>query len=303
MSRFRVLFLQIATALLYMGPLVAGLGGFGWAMLPPFVSIFVLWLVLLRPHQWPMTLADWRSGVGVGAALTQILSQILLVTVLFGVGRGIGGVLGTLPVMFPMLPVAMSFLALPLMRLAWNPDRALAEGVTIDALMEAARLPIGVNPLARDPARAAAALLALPDDAAPETVLGLLEQSAVPGKGWPSAAGLATALAKAPATRHAALRKALVLWGTDPALLAAGSAPGALRAAFAAAGRDDGLLADLLPRATALARALPDRLDQFPDALALRTLAQELGGDRAAELSALADLLPATPARGTSRAA
>ena len=30
-----------ATALLYVGPLIAGLGGFGWTMTLPFTAIFV----------------------------------------------------------------------------------------------------------------------------------------------------------------------------------------------------------------------------------------------------------------------
>jgi hypothetical protein len=33
------------------------MAGYGWAMLPPFVSIFVFWLIVLRPQQWPQTLS------------------------------------------------------------------------------------------------------------------------------------------------------------------------------------------------------------------------------------------------------
>jgi hypothetical protein len=37
------------TALLYLGPLLAGLRGFGWPVVPVFAAIFVLWLIVLRP--------------------------------------------------------------------------------------------------------------------------------------------------------------------------------------------------------------------------------------------------------------
>ena len=49
----RVRLLMGASALLYMGPLLAGLSGMGWAALPVFMALFALWLVVMRPAQWP----------------------------------------------------------------------------------------------------------------------------------------------------------------------------------------------------------------------------------------------------------
>jgi hypothetical protein len=119
--RNRLRMLMGATALLYIGPLTAGLGGFGWAVVPIFAAIFMLWLFILRPHQWPRNMADWTRPEALISLLTQGVVQLLLVTILFGVGRGIGGVLGTLPQFPLMLPIATSFLSIPLARLVWNP--------------------------------------------------------------------------------------------------------------------------------------------------------------------------------------
>ena len=89
--------LLAVTALLYFGPLLAGMGGFGWSVVPVFLIIFVLWLVVMRPQDWPQSRADWRSGDNWVAMAARIAVQVLLVVVLFGVGRGMGGMLGVLP--------------------------------------------------------------------------------------------------------------------------------------------------------------------------------------------------------------
>lgn len=70
----RLKLLQIATVALYMGPLLAGMAGFGWAMLPPFVTLFVAWLIVLRPHQWPQTNAEWLQSKSLISAFTQVLT-------------------------------------------------------------------------------------------------------------------------------------------------------------------------------------------------------------------------------------
>jgi len=287
--RHRVRYLQAVTAFLYMGPLLAGLSGFGWAMLTPFVSVFVLWLILLRPHQWPQTYAEWLDWQAVTAAVSQILSQILLVAVLFGLGRGIGGVLGLEPQVHPFLPLGMSMAALPLMRLVWDPERALAEGVTIDAL---ARAPSRRVAGRKSSAAQVADLLALPDDADSQLALVLLHEASESGDGWAVAKALAEALPQAPETRHGALRQAVIHWATDPAIHAAGAVPGGLGAAFAAAGRDPALLRIVAPRAVALAQAMPDRADQFPDPATLDRLAQSgVPADVERSLMALANAL------------
>jgi hypothetical protein len=118
----RITLLRGATALLYIGPLLAGLAGFGWALVPVFTLLFVLWLMFLRPETWPGTAADWRRGTSWLTFAARAAVQLLLVAILFGIGRGIGGVMGwTAPIPF-FLPVVISSAAILLGRVIWNPD-------------------------------------------------------------------------------------------------------------------------------------------------------------------------------------
>ncbi len=299
----RLRMLQGATAALYMGPLLAGMAGYGWMMLPPFVSVFVLWLMLLRPHQWPQTNAEWLTRQAWVSVLTQVLTQILLVAVLFGIGRGIGGVLGHLPLFHPVLPVAISFVSIPLSRLFWNAEEALEKGLTIDELMYPAPPPPAPAPdagLPRVPdAEVIRPLLDLPDDAPLAQVGPALDDVLDDGAAWARLATLVEALDAAPA-RHAALREALVIWATDPETFATNPVPGAMRAVFRVAGTDARLLARLLPRAAALARIMPERHAQFPDRADLdRLAALALPRQVAADLKALAAALSPRGAAAT----
>lgn len=137
----RLRLLQGATALLYFGPLLAGLGGFGWAVVPLFFAIFMLWLFILRPQQWPRKAADWLLPEALIALLTHGVVQVLLVAISFGIGRGIGGVLGALPPFPLMLPVGISFLSIPLARMLWDPWAADGAGLPLDAALAKARAP------------------------------------------------------------------------------------------------------------------------------------------------------------------
>lgn len=126
----RLRLLMGTTALLYFGPLLAGLGGFGWRVVPIFVAVFMLWLFILRPHLWPRRLKDWTRPEALVALAAQGAMQILLVAGCFGIGRGLGGVMGALPPFPLLLPISVSFLSIPLSRLIWNPWQALGlEGV------------------------------------------------------------------------------------------------------------------------------------------------------------------------------
>ena len=89
----RITALRLATALLYFGPLLAGLSGAGWAFIPIFVVLFVLWLLFLHPEL--STSPEWL------ALLERAAVQALLVAILFGIGRGLGGVTG-LPLPLPV---------------------------------------------------------------------------------------------------------------------------------------------------------------------------------------------------------
>jgi hypothetical protein len=120
----RLRLLKGSTALLYVGPLLAGLGGFGWAVVYAFTALFMLWLFILRPQQWPRKLADWLRPEALISLLTKLATQILFVAICFGIGRGLGGVLGNLPQFPLMLPLGISFLSIPLARMIWDPWQA-----------------------------------------------------------------------------------------------------------------------------------------------------------------------------------
>lgn len=285
----RLKLLQMATAALYMGPLLAGLSGYGWAMLTPFLSIFLLWLMILRPHQWPQSNYDWLHARTWVAVLSKVVSQLLLIAVLFGIGRGIGGVMGFVPLFHPALPVAISFIAIPISRLFWNAEKALAEDLSIDELLYPQRRPAN-EPAGDHPATPVifvAPLLSLGDDISVSDAGLALEEVLEEGEAWPYLSAIEAALVAVPG-KHMPLREALIVWSTDPDRIATSTVPGALLAAFRVAGTDNRLLSRLLPRAGALARSLPHRHALFPDRQTLEALqGAGLSGQAAMDLQAL----------------
>ncbi len=176
----RLRLLKGATALLYFGPLLAGLGGFGWAVVPIFAAIFILWLFILRPQQWPRKLAEWARPEALITLLTQAVMQVLLVAVSFGIGRGIGGVLGAVPPFPLMLPVAISFLSIPVARLLWDPwqaDRGAGMLDDVIAKAEAAAQAAPQDDLRTRVEAAERMVLALdklPEDSPPEVLISHL---------------------------------------------------------------------------------------------------------------------------------
>jgi hypothetical protein len=109
-----------ATALLYMGPLLAGLGGYGWTMVPIFAGIFTLWQMILRPEKWPAPYDMHRADAWLAIA-AQVALQTLVVVVCFGIGRGIGGAAGELPMYSPLVPVFVSFLSIAIGQIISRP--------------------------------------------------------------------------------------------------------------------------------------------------------------------------------------
>jgi hypothetical protein len=284
----RLRLLKGATALLYVGPLFAGISGLGIGMVAPFVAVFIVWLMILRPEQWPATTQEWLSGSAWGAALTQLLSQVLLVSILLAVGRGIGAIAGYLPTVNPVFPLAVSFMAIPLCRMLWDAREAAEAGIFLDDEAEAAHAP-------RAAAEAASAIVPLLNlsDAAPDadvaqTVARTLD---VPGAALRIKA-LSAALTQ-PDRSHAALRRALVLWASEPEIVAPALVPDSMAFAFSLSERNPDLLRLYLPRAIALISAFPDRAAGFPTPDRLRqTQIEDHGADPASRLPAhlLADL-------------
>lgn len=284
----RMRLLKGATALLYVGPLFAGISGFGWGILAPFVAIFVVWLMILRPEQWPATPTEWLTASAWGAALTQLLSQIALVCILLAIGRGLGAIAGYLPVVDPIFPLAVSFLAIPLCRILWDAEEAADAGFFLDEEAEAAHAPRAV-------AAAAAAvtpLLNLPD-AAPDAEVGQAVARVMTSPAADLRLQALTAALARPDRSHAALRRALVLWASEPEVVAPGRVPDAMAQAFTIADRNADLLRLYLPRALALIAAFPDRASGFPSPDLLReTVIEDRDGGPGSTLPAhlLADL-------------
>lgn len=259
-----------ATALLYFGPLIAGLCGFGWDMVASFTAIFVVWLMVLRPEQWPAAPAEWLTGSAWLAALAQVLSQILLVGVLFGIGRGLGGLanIGTVTIN-PVLPLAVSFVSIPLCRMLWDSHEAASQGYFLDEEAEtvhsgnaAGLAAMAIIPLLNLPDSA-------PDAAVAEAVAATLDVPAAELR----LNALTAALAQ-PDRSHAALRRALVLWATEPEIVAPGQVHGSMASAFAIANGNLDLLRFYVPRAMALIAAFPNRASDFPDPALLRQAAE-----------------------------
>lgn len=119
MNRLRLM--QVVSLMLYAGPLFAGLANFGWEMVWPFTGIFLLWQVVLRPSDWPRDIRSWREPGTLAAAVARIAILAVVVALSFGVGRGLGGIVGFLPTIPALAPLTLSFVSVPLARLLWNP--------------------------------------------------------------------------------------------------------------------------------------------------------------------------------------
>lgn len=273
-----------ASALLYLGPLLAGLSGMGWSAVPVFVALFALWLVVMHPAKWPRDLSVWTGQTAVAAA-AQVAVNALMVVLLFGIGRGIGGVAGFLPHIHAVFPVALSFLATPLSRLAMDPAR----GEGLDGSMA---------PLSRhapDPGTSdemVAVLFSLPDDSDAMLVADAVDAAL---KGPLAAARLQALQVRIGADgHHRALREGLILWATDLARSARDTAQNVQNAAFQMAGSDPLLLHLFAHRGGALLASQPSLRVGFPKAAHLRAaLTTDQPQNLQAALRVLADALDA----------
>lgn len=295
----RLRLLQATTALLYFGPLLAGLAGAVWATIPLFAIAFVLWSVILRPHLWPAKLSDLLKAQALIAMAALIATQILLVTLCFAVGRGMGGVMGLRPALPPYLPLALSFLSVPLSRLVWRP----AEIETIAGFDPLSHKPAPPEPAPRAENRAEtllAGVLALPDtvpEALPDTVPEADLQAHL--------AAIAThvdALQIRRAFENAATaqrltpagKKALILHATDPAVadLLSGSAYPAH--AFTAAGPDPDLQSLFAIRCMRLVTEAPTLAPDCPKPATLTEAARTAPPDPQTRLRHLAAVIART---------
>ncbi len=311
----RLRLLQAATAVLYLGPLVAGLAGQGWAMIPLFTAIFVLWSVIIRPHLWPTSLRDLAKPEAIVALAALAATQILLVALCFAIGRGAGGVMG-LRLSLPFYwPAALSFVAIPLSRMVWNPEQT-ADLAGFDALLHQALRTSALRPEAPAPSTVAPSTVPQTTLAqsmvAPSTVAQTLVAKVLALPGDVSEADLQAHLAALAAhvdafqirdalepaaggqiTRAGA--KAMIVHATDPAVAERLSGSGYPARAFTLAGPDDELLTLFATRAARVLEDFPDLAPDCPAIPALTQAAQTANPPARAALLHLADQLRQSP--------
>jgi hypothetical protein len=283
----RARLLKGATALLYFGPLMAGLGGYGWLMVPSFVAIFVLWQMIVRPYHWPTSLAEFgKADLWVGIA-AQIAVQILLVVICFGIGRGIGGAIGALPMYSHALPLSVSFLSIPLSRLLWNPWK----GDSFEELVEA-QAPVTIDPDNTSDRVALADRLLQPlqdmnGRLSEADALRHLQAMAKHADHTALRDALIARVGRGDAS--AAIRTALVVQTTDPALMDLLDEDSLTRVLHVLP--EDQALASLFAnRVTAAIKADGDLAACVPADVALNATAKRIGGEVAAALLGLSAL-------------
>jgi hypothetical protein len=108
---------MILTGTLYFGAMLAGLAGYGWALIFAFAGIFFIGLAVQTPSIWPERLADWLQPETLSRNGMRIAIQLALVIFCFAVGRGVGGVAGTLPGVPLGLPLGIALISLPVARM------------------------------------------------------------------------------------------------------------------------------------------------------------------------------------------
>ena len=251
----RLRFLKAATALLYFGALLAGLMGQGWGMVLAFLAVFLAWSMILRPQLWPSRPADLAQSQALVALAALIVTQALLVVLCFGIGRGIGGVMGLQPALPDYLPLALSFVAVPLSRLIWNPA-VMEKTAGFDPVQGMMLPPIDTV------VGMVAQVIALPDHVTEAEVQPLLD--AIAGKSDALAVRQALNAAQAKRRLTRAGRLLLILHATDAQVCTQlrGSRYPAL--AFAAAGQDADLLQVFARRCAEVLMVAPELAADCP---------------------------------------
>ncbi len=275
--------LQIVTLLLYLGPLLAGAALQGFAVIPAFVALFVIWQIIMRPSDWPRRASDWTGDGVIAGALARVLLMVVLVAVCYGLGRGLSGAMGSALALPSGLPILMSFLSIPLARLLWNPAEAIAMDSFLDDAI--ARIEGGASPDAAHIAEGEALaqrliepLAGFPADTPPETIASHLRAMATQVDDGRLRAALLARVGQGDAP--APLVMALALHASDPRLIEVLGAEDTARA-FDALPDHPGAVAVFASRTAAALAADADLRGGFPPAESLMARATRLAGTEA----------------------
>ena len=291
----RLRILQVATVCLYLGPLLAGLGGYGWAVVPVFVLIFLLWLVVLRPQEWPQSRADWMQPDSWLAVAARLVVQVALVVLCFGIGRGLAGVAGLHLALPFMGPVFLSLIAVPMARLTWPSKHvAASDGLVMAMPVSAERAAMLPDQAERQAemrlfaARLTEPLADLRPDSAPSVIEAHLAalQEHLPHDALLEALHVRLA---SPVVGPA-IRRAFILLATDPLTAEACRGRAAPVKALQVAGGDADLVELFARRCTALLEADADAWGDCPNATALAGVEAGLPAGAETARAALAGL-------------
>jgi hypothetical protein len=296
----RLRLLMGATALLYIGPLLAGLAGHGWLMVPVFTMIFVLWLFIMRPADWPRDHAAWEKSDTWVRAAAQSAVQALLVAFSMAVGSGMAGIAGVALPLPVMVPVVISFMAIPISRLIWDPTDETRFGGLVNEALGKIGVPVGLSDEAEIELadELTAPLSKLPDSTKPAVVENHLKAMA----GHVSAKALLKSLTsqiKAPDV-PVATKVAFILRVTDPALVLKDQPVPAPAQAFALAKGDTALMELFLQRSLPVMRQHKTLWSSFPQAEDIVSATGE-HSDLAGPLLELADLIEKAKPRRVAR--
>ncbi len=289
----RLMLMKLVVLMLYAGPLVAGLAGHGWRVVPAFVAVFLLWQIIMRPQDWPREPARWREPAQMAGAAARVAILIVIVAVLFGIGRGIGGIAGHLPEMSMALPLALSFLALPLARLIWSPEQEAEMDAFLDEAIDRINAASVEGEDPETAAREISPLLLLPDDTPDGPARAGVEAILSAGSTALRLRALMQALKAAPG-HHMAVRRGLVLWAADPLVAEEYFGTALLADAFDAAEGDEPLMTLFAQNALPVIVELPRTWGDFPETARVRTAAAMATDPAAAQaLGVLAEALDA----------
>lgn len=280
--------LLASTSLLYAGPFLAGLIGNSWRVLGLFTVIFALWSLSLRPHLWPATLRESLGAEALVALAALIVAQALLALSGYVLGCAASSLLHHRFSLSPLLPLALSFAAVPLSKLFQpasgtpptprfdpdlhrksSPSKVIPpEDQALAHLIQICTLPPQV-----DDALLQAQLESLPPDVDTQLMRRCFEDAVARGK------------------LTLAGQKALIIHATDPDVAALLSGSGYSALAFRVAEPEPGLL-DLFARRCALVlEDDPSLAPDFPPPASVARAARTAAPETAVALHRLAGLL------------
>ncbi|WP_343117139.1 hypothetical protein [Ostreiculturibacter nitratireducens] len=110
----RMALFSLTAALLYFGPFLSGLTGAPMTSALIFLAVYLLWVVLLRPRSWARTETQGAPTILAAYLGGLTMFQMVLIFVLFSLGRGLGTLLGGVIALPLILPIVLSAFAIPL---------------------------------------------------------------------------------------------------------------------------------------------------------------------------------------------